>query len=252
MFSFNQVEPEDVVILQQQKLKHIEMSAESELLDLNLNGNPLAIVGRLHNQYLACLEGVTVTNVYDFSKGLSASACNFDTNSALISDDSVSFIKRNDELTKQILKASSIQESLDLANIYFPKEYSVFIRALDNILASDKSPKEIASDLMNLEARAVLTFGTTAKSSYDISLYAALSVARASQKYWTDDANGLAGTDDDRERFVGHRQLKPPKWVVVLAADIAGGIIGGYFGGPSLALDFAAFCSKLAREFYNR
>lgn len=243
MFSFNQVEPEDVVILQQ-KRKNVEKSAESELLDLNLNGNPLAIVGRLHNQYLACLEGVTVTNVYDFSKGLSASACNLDIDGGLISDDSVSFIKKHDGLTKQILKASSIQESLDLANIYFPKEYSIFLQALDNILASDKPINEIAIDLKNLEARAVLTFGTTPKSSNDISLYSALSVARASENYWADYYYKVADTG-------ARRKLKPRRWLVVLAADIAGAAIGGYFGGPGLALNFATLCSDLARELYN-
>eukprot|EP01147_Barroeca_monosierra_P011276 gene11276-3316_t len=223
-----------------QKKEDADPSVNS--FDLDFNANPYAVAGRLHNQYLACLRKITVKNPSETLKALSG-ICNFD--HSTVNSDLSQFINRYSRLAQYVLKASSINGALKLANIFLSEEHISFIQALDDVLSDKNSPQQAVRQLIDLEAKAVLAFGSS-ESPENTSLYCGLSIARASLHYWLQDFLEVEPVPN-RDNADRPKRAKP-KWWQVVAADCAGGIVGGIFGGGVGAVGLGTACSKIVAD----
>lgn len=187
-------------------------------------GNPYEYVGEQHNIILACiLENdpygkmdpfYTIIDICLFDAGMSSKEFSAQYTPLMPADLTVSL----DEMLKPYRES-------------FNDTQYAFLSETERIL-STQDPKQAAVSLDELETKAVETL--SGKEPGDVAVLAGLSTARHSLQFWTG-----ATTSPVRQSM---SQAKAKWWQVVLA-DVAGGIVGGVFGGGVGAVGLGTACS---------
>lgn len=104
-----------------------------------------------------------------------------------------------------------------------------YLFILEDILVESISFQEAFDRLSSLYDDAVSKL--CGRSNADIAVLAAIDIAASSSLYW-----------GPREDGASQRTLKAKWWQVVLA-DVAGGVVGGLFGGGAGAVGLGSACS---------
>lgn len=210
--------------------------------------NPQAAVGERHNTLLACLADGPAPG-RDLVAAMEA--CGWETDDDFGADDLRALqgdvFPDLPDWIRWIVSSPFNPNPTSLgggSGISFDADQAEVLAELGSILWFDgsdgvPSPAEIASALDaigDLEAKAALTLG---EGPADTAVWAALSIAANSIVYWEEHFDP---SDDVVASAAG------PKWWQVAAADVAGGIVGGVFGGGVGAVGLGTAASKIVAD----
>ena len=203
--------------------------------------NPMADVGARHTQVLACLRSEDPEGRRD-PFALMVDACGFDpgdeTTMAELEGAFALLAPDLPDWMRWILsspfnpyeRGQPTQQQMDVLD-----EIGAILKGLDG---ADPDVPAAKADLADLETRAVETLGS--EEVFDLAVLAGISVARSSLDYWS----GV--------RLAGDAPLQvaadEPKWWQVVAADVAGGVVGGLFGGGVGAVGLGTAASKIVGD----
>jgi len=179
------------------------------------SANPMNYVGEQHNAYLACLQKVNADGKSNPLEAL-VDQCGFKPEQP--ADE---FIQEYTELMPENLLAPLSQMLAPHRKAFNDRQYSVALE-IERVL-STQSPEQAARSLADLENKAVQSLG---RETADLAVLSGVATARHSLIFWTQS---------------------PPqaraKWWQVVLADVAGGIVGGVFGGGVGAVGLGTACS---------
>jgi len=185
-------------------------------------GNPLDSVGVEHNVYLGCLmRNGGDPNVSPLQRVVEE--CGFDPGTS-----TEEFVATYSPLVEADPRLTVAERMRPYQAAYTSYQFSYFTR-IDQVIANAQSAAAADAMFAQLEAEAIdrLTTRTAAEQS----IFAALSVARHSLKYWT-QATGITGAAVGAAK--PDRKLTQKWWhvLIVVAADLVGAAGGTAIGGP--------------------
>lgn len=207
--------------------------------------NPLAFVGVEHNRLLGCLADPPVAGTDLFGALETCGLAEGD--GVTLEDLRAEFRAFGPKLPEWMdwLISSPFNPNPGMSNVgpFDPDEADI-LAELSEILHQGEGERDAAAvahdlaDLAALEQRALALLGDAdARTAQGV--LAGLSIAQASLAYWSE-----IWLDDDAPLPLADG----PKWWQVVVADVAGGIVGGVFGGGVGAVGLGTAASKIVGD----
>lgn len=190
--------------------------------------NPLDNVGVEHNVYLACLmRDGSDQSVSPLQRVVEE--CGFKPETS-----TEDFVATYSPLVEADPYLTVVERMSPYRDSYTDYQFSFFER-IDDVLAGATSQEEADAMFARLESEAIQNLSTSTRAEQ--SIFAALSTARHSLKYWTQP--GALPPDETAQKKL--------KWwvkvLVVVGADLVGAAGGMLIGGPPVAGAVGAGCS---------
>ena len=210
--------------------------------------NPMAGAGAQHNDVLVCLSDDGPRETED--RFAAMQRCGFEPTADFTIDDARSRFQAfgpdlPDWIDWLIASPFNPNPSMMGGGVTFDETQAGFLEELGAIVAlgredtpSSERVDEARVALDALEGRAVDALGD-AEDNPSKAVLAGIAIAKKSLGYWSD----IWLDEDAAEPFASG-----PKWWQVVTADVAGGIVGGIFGGGAGAVGLGTAASKVVGD----